>query len=202
MNQGKYVFSQLMELIYSTEFSRCVKKYGGDKGVRSFSCWHQFLCLSFGQLTHRDSLRDIITCLEAHSSKHYHLGLTNGVSRSTFAEANEKRDWRIYADLAQLLIKRAQGMDTSPDFDGLAIDNKVYALDASTVDLCLEVFWWAKYKKTKGAVKLHTLYDVKHQIPVFVHITDGSVHDVKVLDIMDFEAGAFYVMDLKPYKKT
>jgi Domain of unknown function (DUF4372) len=165
MNQGKYVFSQLMELIYSTEFSRCVKKYGGDKGVRSFSCWHQFLCLSFGQLTHRDSLRDIITCLEAHSSKHYHLGLTHGVSRSTFAEANEKRDWQIYADLAQLLIKRAQAMDKSPDLDGLAIDNKVYALDASTVDLCLEVFWWAKYKKTKGAVKLHTLYQ---QFPLWI----------------------------------
>jgi transposase len=195
MNQGKYVFSQLMDLVHSMEFSRCVKRYDGDKGVRSFSCWHQFLCLSFGQLTHRNSLRDITTCLEAHSAKHYHLGLTNGVSRSTLAEANEKRNWQIYADLAQLLIKRAQAMDKSPELEGLAIDNKIYALDSSTVDLCLEVFWWAKFRKTKGAIKLHTLLDIKHQIPVFVHITDGAVSDVKVLDIMEFEPGAFYVMD-------
>jgi hypothetical protein len=195
MRQGKYVFAQLMDLIHNTEFSRCVERYEGHKGVRSFSCWHQFLCLSFGQLTHRDSLRDIILCLEAHSSKLYHLGLPSKVSRSTLAEANEKRDWRIYQDLAQLLLKRAKQLDLDLTLEGLDFDNPIYALDSSTVDLCLEVFWWAKFRKTKAAIKLHTLLDVRMQVPVFVHITNGKVHDVNVMDILNYEVEAFYVMD-------
>ena len=195
MNKGKYVFAQLMSLIHSEEFDRCVEKYNGHHRVRQFTCWHQFLCLSFGQLTHRASLRDIVTCLQAHESKLYHFGLRYGVSRSTLAEANEKRDWRIYADLAQGLIHRARTLYGCQNLDGLEFENTVYALDSTTVDLCLEVFWWAKFRKHKAAIKLHTLFDVRCQIPCFVHITDGLSHDVNVLDILEFERDAFYVMD-------
>lgn len=196
MNKGKYVFAQLMSLIHPEEFARCVEKYNGHYRVRNFSCWHQFLCLSFGQLTHRESLRDLITCLQAHGSKLYHLGLTTGVSRSTLADANEQRDWRIYADFAQVLIQKARTLQgTLVNLDGITLENQLYALDATTIDLCLDVFWWAKFRKHKGAIKLHTLLDIRCQIPCFVHITDGLVHDVNVLDILEFERDAFYIMD-------
>lgn len=196
MNKGKYVFSQVMSLIDHNEFNKCVERYGGNFRVRQFSCWHQFLSLSLGQLSHRESLRDLVLCLRAHQSKLYHLGLTNGVSRSTLAEANEQRDWRIYADFAQLLIRKARTLNPQTvDLEGLELNNRLYALDSTTIDLCLEVFWWAKFRKHKAAVKLHTLLDIRCQIPCFVHITDGLVHDVNVLDILDFEADAFYIMD-------
>lgn len=195
MNQGKYVFAQLMSLLDANEFRRCVNRYQGDHRVRQFTCWHQFLCLSFGQLTHRASLRDIVICLQAHESKLYHFGLSYGVSRSTLAEANERRDWRIYADLAQGLIQRAQTLYAGGHLEGLDFENTVYALDSTTIDLCLEVFWWAKFRKHKAAIKLHTLFDVRCQVPCFVHITDGLLHDVNVLDLLAFERDAFYVMD-------
>ena len=197
MNNGKYVFAQLMSLIHSEEFARCVDKYKGDYRVRSFKCWHQFLCMSFGQLTHRESLRDIVTCLQSQQKKLYHIGITKGVSKSTLADANEGRDWRMYGELAQILIEKARKLyQQSPEDETLIeLDNVVYALDASTIELCLSVFWWAKFRKHKAAVKLHTLLDVKCQIPCFIHITEGSVHDVNVLDVLEFEVDAFYVMD-------
>jgi len=195
MNQGKYVFAQLMSLVDPNEFRRCVKRYSGDYRFRQFSCWHQFLCLSFGQLTHRESLRDIVVCLQAHEPKLYHLGLSKGVSRSTLADANEQRDWRIYADLAQFLIQKARELYAGAVLEDLDLDNSVYALDSTTIDLCLEVFWWAKFRKHKAAVKLHTLFDIRCQVPCFIHITDGLCHDVNVLDILDFEKEAFYIMD-------
>ena len=195
MNQGKYVFAQLMSLIDPNDFRRCVTRYQGDYRVRQFSCWHQFLCMSFGQLTHRESLRDIITCLGAHECKLYHIGLSRGVSRSTLADANEQRDWRIYADFAQILIQRARFLYAGAVLEEIDLDNTIYALDATTIDLCLEVFWWAKFRKHKAALKLHTLFDIRCQIPCFIHITDGLCHDVNVLDILKFERDAFYVMD-------
>lgn len=196
MNKGKYIFAQLISLLDHNEFNKCVERYQGNHRVRQFSCWHQFLCLAFGQLTHRESLRDLVTCLQAHQSKLYHLGLTKGVSRSTLADANEQRDWRIYADFAQVLIQKARALQgTSVDLDGITLDNQLYALDATTIDLCLDVFWWAKFRKHKGAIKLHTLLDIRCQIPCFVHITDGLVHDVNILDILKFETDAFYIMD-------
>ena len=194
MYQDKYVFAQLMSLINRHEFSKCVDRYEGNYRVRSFTCWHQFLSMSFGQLTNRESLRDLTTCLNAHQSKLYHMGLSNGVKRSTLAEANESRDWRIYADFAQVLIGQARKLHFD-DTTGIELDNVVYALDASTIELCLNVFWWAKFRKHKAAVKLHTPLDVKCEIPCFIHITEGLVHDVNVLDVLEFEAGAFYVMD-------
>ena len=195
MNKGKYVFAQLMSLIHPEEFDRCVEKYNGHHRVRNFSCWHQFLSLSFGQLTHRESLRDLVICLLAHQSKLYHLGLSKGISRTTLADANEQRDWRIYADLAQILIQRARFLSTGAVLEEIDLNNTVYALDSTTIDLCLEVFWWAKFRKHKAAIKLHTLFDVRCQIPCFIHITDGLSHDVNVLDLLEFEAEAFYVMD-------
>ena len=196
MNKGKYVFAQIMELIHPEEFDRCVSKYNGNYRMRQFSCWHQFLSLSFGQLCHRESLRDLVVCLQAHQNKLYHLGLTQGISRSTLADANEQRDWRIYADLAQLLIRKARLMNPQTvDMEGLELENRLYALDSTTIDLCLEVFWWAKFRKHKAAVKLHTLLDIRCQIPCFIHITDGLAHDVNVLDVLAFEVDAFYIMD-------
>lgn len=186
MNRGKYVFAQLMSLINHKAFTKYVDKYGGNYRVRNFTCWHQFLCMSFGQLTNRESLRDVVTCLQAHEHKLYHLGLTHGVKRSTLADANEKRDWRIYADFAQVLIRQARQVCQVDEDLGIELDNVVYALDATTIELCLDVFWWAKFRKHKAAVKLHTLLDVKCEIPCFIHITDGTLHDVNVLDVIGF----------------
>lgn len=195
VNKGKFVFAQLVSLIYRYEFNKCVSRYNGDYKVQEFNCWSQFLTMIFGQLTHRESIRDIITCLNAHQNKVYHLGISKVVAHSTLTRANENRDWRIYADFATYLIDIAKPLYVDDnDFD-LDLDNPVYALDSTTIDLCLSIFKWAKFRKAKGAVKLHTLLDLKTDIPVFIHISDGKMHDVNALDMIEFENGAFYVMD-------
>ena len=194
MNQGTYVFPQLIKLIHWQSFARYVKKYNGDYRVQSFTCWHQFLCMSFGQLTQRESLRDIVNCLQAHEGKLYHMGLTQGVKRSTLADANESRDYRIYSDLAHSLIAKARKLYQG-NLESVELDNVIYALDSTTIELCLDVFWWAKFRKHSAAIKLHTLLDVRCEIPCFIHISDGKFHDVNVLDILEFEPEAFYVMD-------
>lgn len=194
MNQGTYVFVQLIRLIHRQSFARFVHRYQGNFRVREFTCWHQFLCMSFGQLTHRESLRDLVTCLNAHQEKLYHLGLSHGVKRSTLADANESRDYRIYQDLGMSLIKKARKLYQGEPSQ-IELDNVVYALDSTTIELCLNVFWWARFRKHKAAVKLHTLLDVKCEIPCFIHISDGKFHDVNVLDILEFESDAIYVID-------
>jgi hypothetical protein len=194
MNQGKYVFAQLMQHLPLTTFQRCVAHYRGQRKVKSFSCLDQFLCMAFAQLTYRESLRDIQTCLRAQQDKLYHLGFRSMVARNTLANANAVRDWRIYADFAQHLIAIARPLYAREDL-GLELDNTVYALDATTIDLCLSVFPWAPFLPTKAAVKLHTLLDLRGNIPSFIHISDGKLHDVNVLDQLLPEAGAFYIMD-------
>ena len=195
MFQGRFVFAQLFALVSKYEFNKCVSRYSGDYKVRDFTCWNQFLCMSFGQLTNRESLRDIVICLNAHQEKLHHLGIQSRVARSTLADANERRDWRIYADFAQHLIRQARSLYFEDGEFCTELENTVYALDSTTIDLCLEVFPWARFRKKKGAIKLHTLLDVRGSIPTFIWITDGKVHDVNVLDLLDFEAGAFYLMD-------
>lgn len=194
MYKGKLVFAQLTEFLSNHEFQKCVNRYKGNAYVKSFSCWDQFLCMTFAQLTYRESLRDIETCLRSFKSNLYHMGIRGNVSRSTLAEANERRDWRIYADFAQVLIHEARLLYQGEKF-GVELKETVYALDATTIDLCLSLFPWAKFRKQKGAVKLHTLLDVRGQIPVFINITDGKVHDVNVLDFLVLEAGSIYLMD-------
>lgn len=194
MNLGKTLFAQLMEFIPWTSFARIVARYGGDFRVRSLSCTEQFRAMAFAQLTYRESLRDIETCLLANQTKLYSMGFRSAVKRSTLADANEGRDWHIWADLAALLIKRARKLYCNDSF-GIDLDNTVYALDATTIDLCLALFPWAPFRSTKAAVKLHTLLDLRGNIPAFIHISDGKVHEVNVLDMLCFEAGAFYVMD-------
>lgn len=194
MYQGKTVFSQLMSYVSKYQFNKIVDKYHGNYKVRNFSCWDQFLSLSFAQLTYRESLRDIEACLQAQSHKQYHIGLRSRVNRSTLADANESRDWRIYADFAQILISEAVKLyadeELSKDFRDTA-----YALDSSTIDLCLSLFPWAKFRKNKGAIKLHTLMDIRGSIPTFIEITDGLVHDVNILDVIVPEPGSYYIMD-------
>jgi hypothetical protein len=194
MNQGKYVFTQLFEILPKYEFDKCVARYRGNSRVKGFTCWLQFLAMSFGQLTGRESLRDTVSCLAAHQKKFYHLGINFAVSRSTLAEANEKRNWQIYADFAQVLLVRARRLYLADNF-GLDLENAVYALDATTIDLCLSVFWWAHFRKAKAAVKLHTLLDLRGNLPVFIRITDGKTHDVNILDELVFEPLAIYLMD-------
>jgi hypothetical protein len=194
MNSGKSIFAQLMDFLPSKAFQRCVKRYQGDYKLKTFSCWDQFLCMSFAQLTYRESLRDIEACLRAQHTKLYHLGIRGQVSRNTLAHANSVRDWRIYADFAQVLITRARVLYADDSF-GVELAQTVYALDATTIDLCLALFPWAKFRKHKGAVKLHTLLDLRGSIPTVVIITHGKVHEVNILDQLNFEAGAFYVMD-------
>lgn len=194
MNHGQTVFSQVMDFLPMHQFRRCVARYRGNFRVRSFTCHDQYLCMAFAQLTYRESLRDIECCLRAVDRKLYHCGFRGTVSRSTLANANESRDWRIYRDFAQSLILTARDLYVGDDF-GVELQETVYALDASTIDLCLSVFPWAKFRKTKAAVKLHTLLDLRGNIPTFVDITDGKVHDVNVLDILIPEVGAIYVMD-------
>jgi hypothetical protein len=194
MNSGKSIFAQLMDFLPSKAFQRCVKRYQGDYKLKTFSCWDQFLCMSFAQLTYRESLRDIEACLRAQHTKLYHLGIRGQVSRNTLAHANSVRDWRIYADFAQVLITRARVLYADDSF-GVELAQTVYALDATTIDLCLALFPWAKFRKHKGAVKLHTLLDLRGSIPTVVIITHGKVHEVNILDQLSFEAGAFYVMD-------
>jgi hypothetical protein len=194
MNSGKSIFSQLMDFLPRYEFRRCVEGYQGNYKLKSFSCWDQFLCMAFAQLTYRESLRDIEACLRANQTKLYHLGIRGRVSRNTLANANSVRDWRIYADFAQVLIKTARQLYLHDDF-GLALEQTVYALDATTIDLCLSLFPWAYFRKRKGAVKLHTLLDLRGNIPTVIIITHGLIHDVHLLDQLTFEPGAFYVMD-------
>src|SRR5450756_1973268 len=194
MNQGKLVFAQLMEHFPLTTFRRCVTRYQGEHKLKSFSCLDQFLCMAFAQLTYRESLRDIEACLRAQQTKLYHLGNRGQVSRNTLAHANSVRDWRIYADFAQVLITRARALYADDSF-GVELAQTVYALDATTIDLCLALFPWAKFRKHKGAVKLHTLLDLRGNIPTVVIITHGKVHDVNMLDEILPEAGAFYVID-------
>jgi hypothetical protein len=195
MNQGKYVFSQLIEFLPARFFDKYVVQYEGNKKVRSFTCWNQMLCMMFGQLCNRDSLRDLIICLDAHTSKYYHLGLGKNVSRSTLADANEKRDYRIYEQFAYEMIGIARTCCWNDSDFHLGIKGNVFAFDATIIDLCLNVFWWATFRKAKGAVKMHTLYDVKTSIPSLVHITAGDVHDVNGLDMLAYEAGAYYILD-------
>lgn len=195
MNQGKYVFAQLNSLVVSYEFDKCVSRYQGDYKIRGFSCWCQFLCMMFGQLTHRESIRDIATCLKAHQNKVYHLGIKQAISHSTITRANESRNWRIYADFAGYLISLVRPLYVTDNDFVLDLDNTVYALDSTTIDLCLSVFPWATFRTNKAAVKLHTLMDLRGNIPVFIDITEGTTHDVNTLDLIDFEPGAFYVMD-------
>jgi transposase len=194
MNKGSTVFAQVLDFLPMHQFRRCVDRYQGNYRVRSFTCFDQYLCMAFAQLTYRESLRDIECCLRAMDKKLYHTGFRGKVSRSTLANANETRDWRIYRDFAQLLILVAKDLYAGEDF-GVQLDETVYALDASTIDLCLSVFPWARFRKTKSAVKLHTLLDLRGNIPSFLDITEGKVHDVNVLDILIPEAGAIYVMD-------
>ena len=194
MYSGQIVFSQLMDFLPKREFDKCVCRYHGNRRIRKFSCYDRFLCLAFAQLTYRESLRDIETCLRAMEPKLYHAGLRGRVSRSTLADANETRSWKIYADFAQALIGIARQLYADDDF-GLELDPTVYALDASTLDLCLSLFPWAKFRKHKAAVKLHTLLDLRGSIPTLVIITPGRVHDVNILDDLFFEPGATYVMD-------
>jgi len=191
---GQFVFTQLMDFLPRREFTACVNKYGGQRRSRGFSCRDQFLCLAFAQLTFRESLRDIETCLRAVEPKLYHAGFRGRIARSTLADANRVHDWRIYADFAQVLIRRARQLYAS---DALAVEleETVYALDSTTIDLCLSLFPWARFRRRKGAVKLHTLIDLRGNIPCFVHISHGKMHDVMALDYLPLEPGAFYVMD-------
>jgi hypothetical protein len=194
MYQGRLVFSQLMDFLPMYQFHRCVDRYQGNFRIRSFSCLDQFLSMAFAQLSYRESLRDIESCLRAMQNKLYHIGIRGRISKSTLAYANENRDWRIYADFAQVLINIARPLYADDDF-GVELEETVYALDASTIDLCLSLFPWAHFRKTKGAIKLHTLLDLRGNIPSFISITDGKVHDVKVLDQLVPEPGSVYIMD-------
>jgi hypothetical protein len=195
MNSGKTIFAQLMDFIPSTyQFRRCVERYHGHYKVKSFSCWDQFLTLAFAQLTYRESLRDIEACLRTPRQKLYHMGIRSTVSRNTLANANQIRDWRIYADFAQTLIQEARTLYKGEPF-GLELDHTVYALDATTIDLCLSLFPWAQFRRHKSAVKLHTLLDLRGSIPSVVIVTGGQVHEVNILDQLIWEAGAIYLMD-------
>jgi hypothetical protein len=194
MHTGQTVFSQLIDFLPEYQFRTCVERYHGNRGIKEFSCWDHFLCMSFAQLTYRESLRDIETCLRSLKSKLYHNGIHCKVSRSTIAYANENRDWRIYADFAYILINEAKKLYINDKFE-VELDETVYAFDSTTIDLCLSLFPWAKFRKHKGAVKLHTLLNLRGSIPSFIRITAGKVHDVNILDELVPEPGSFYVMD-------
>ena len=194
MSTGKLVFSQVIDHLPLHSFRRCVKRYQGNHKVKSFTCFDQFLCMAFAQLTYRESLRDIEACLRAQSNKLYHMGIRSQVSRNTLANANKVRDWRIYADLAHSLIPVARKLYQDEDF-GIELDQAAYALDATTIDLCLTLFPWAEFRQTKSAIKLHTLLDLRGSIPTFIYISDGKEHEVNILDNLPLDAGAIYVMD-------
>jgi len=194
MNSGQTIFSQLMEFLPTYEFRQCVKCYNGNYKVKSFSCWDQFLSMAFAQLTYRESLRDIQACLRVAQNKLYHMGFRGKISRNTLANANQVRDWRIYADFAQVLINIARPLYAKDNF-GLELEQTVYALDSTIIDLCLSLFPWATFRKRKGAIKLHTLLDLHGSIPTMIFITHGKIHDVKILDNLLIEPGAIYVMD-------
>jgi len=195
MNRGKYVFSQVFEFVSHNDFLKCVNKYHGDYKTKSFSCWNQFLTMSFGQLTHRESLSDTVLCIQANAKKLYHLGIGSAISKSTLSKANENRDWRIYRDFALLLIEQAKILYKNDSQLEVDIKNNVFIIDSTTIDLCLSVYPWAKFRKAKAAVKLHTKIDAKTSIPDFIHISDGKMHDVNVLDFITILPDSFYVMD-------
>ena len=194
MNAGRTVFAQLIAHLSHLEFQKCVTRYDGDRHYRSLSCWDQYLAMAFAQFTYRESLRDIEACLASMSGKLYHMGFRSRIARSTLADANETHDWRIFADFAQHLVGVARPLHVE-DPMGVDLDRSLYALDSTTIDLCLSLFPWAKFRQHKGAVKMHTLLDLHGNIPTFIRITDGKVHDVNILDEISPEAGAFYVMD-------
>jgi len=195
MNRGTSVFSQLMQFIPNEEFQKCVARYRGNYKVKTFSCYDQFLCMTFAQLTYRDSLRDLVACLGARSSVLYHMGIRAAPSLNNLANANMVRDWRIYADFAMVLVGMVRGKYGNSPIPGLELDAIVYALDSTTIDLCLSLFPWADFRKTKAAVKLHTLLDLRTNVPTFIHISNGRLHDVNFLLFLPIEAGAYYIMD-------
>lgn len=194
MYTGRLIFSQVMDYMPIHTFRRCVQRYRGNRKIKHFTCLDQYLCMAFAQLTYRESLRDIETCLRAQRSKCYHMGIRSTISRNTLSNANKLRDWRIYAEFAQTLINTARQLYADEDF-GVDLDQTVYALDSTTIDLCLSVFPWARFRHTKSAIKLHTLLDLRGSIPSFIHISDGKLHDVNVLDLLLPEPGVFYIMD-------
>ena len=194
MYKDRFVFSQLMDFFPKNEFNKCVRRYNGNHRAKTFTCLDQYMAMAFAQLTGRESLRDIETCLRVLHPCLYHVGIRGNISRSTLADANEKRNWRIYAELASILIQRARELYAQESF-GVELNQTTYALDSTTIDLCLTLFPWAQFRKRKSAVKMHTLLDLKGSIPCFIHISSGKVHDVNVLDILPLEAGAFYIMD-------
>jgi len=194
MNSGRTIFSQLMDFLPVHEFRQCVERYNGNYKIKSFSCWDQFLCMAFAQLTYRESLRDIQVCLRAAQQRLYHMGIRGKVSRNTLANANQVRDWRIYAEFAQVLIHKARQLYAKEPF-GVELEQTTYALDATTIDLCLSLFPWARFRKHKGAVKLHTLLDLRGNIPTIIFITHAKIHEVNILDQIPFEAGAIYIVD-------
>jgi Domain of unknown function (DUF4372)/Transposase DDE domain len=194
MNNGRSIFSQIMDFLPLYELNKCIRRYRGNYKIQSFTCLNQFYTMAFAQLTYRESLRDIEVCLNALSSKLYHLGIRSSVSKSTLSDANNTRDWRIYADFAQVLINIARPLYAHDDI-GIELDEMIYALDSTTIDLCLTLFPWAKFRRHKAAVKMHTLLDVHGSIPVFIHISDGKMHDVNILDILEPETGAIYLLD-------
>lgn len=195
MNEGKTIFSQIMNFVPKNIFNKYVKLYKGNYRVRTFSCWDQFLCLSFAQLTYRESLRDIETCLRSKSEKLYHMGIKGSISRSNLSGANEFRDWRIFAQLGNHLIHEALALYAKDDLIYKDLNNALYALDSTTIDLCLSLFPWAKFRKNKSAVKVHTLLDIRTSIPTFIHITSGRVHDINILDLISIEPSAIYIFD-------
>jgi hypothetical protein len=194
MNQGKFVFAQITEFLPRRVFDRIVQKYNGNKHIRTFTCWNQMLCMVFGQLTNRDSLRDLIVALDAHKAKSYHLGLGSNIALSTLAKANIRRNFKIYEEFACHLIDYARCVCAGTDFE-VKVDGNVYAFDSTTIDLCLSVFWWAEFRKAKGGIKMHTLYDIKTQIPSFIYITTASVNDVNEMDHIPYEKGSYYIFD-------
>jgi len=195
MNQGKMIFSQLMEFAPWDIFKYCVKRYDGDYKVKDLTCWKQFRIMAFGQLTHRESLSDTLLCLALHKEKLYHLGIEKAFSKSTLSRANESRDWRIFRDFALKLIDNARTLCKDDNLLDIRLKGKIYALDATVIDLCLDVFWWAKFRKTKAAIKLHTLLDIETAIPEYIFITDGSVHEVNTLDYLKLIPGSYLIMD-------
>lgn len=195
MNQGQFVFSQIISLISHRSFNTCVKRYRGDHKIKHFSCWKQFLCMAFGQLTHRESLSDTILCLTANAPKLYHLGIGNAVVKSTLSKANENRDWRIYEDVAKILIQEAKKLYLNASDLEIEFKKDVYAIDATTIDLCLSAFYWADFRKTKGGIKVHAQLDLKTSIPEVIYITTASVHELNILDLLQYKPGSFYVLD-------
>jgi len=195
MNQGAYVFSQLISLVSPTSFKTCVKRYNGDYKTKHFNCWRQYLCMVFGQLTHRESLSDTILCLKVNANKLYHIGIGEAIVKSTLSTANENRDWRIFADFAWILIKEAKSLYLNDNNLNLEIDNPVFAIDATVIDMCLSIFNWANFRSTKAGIKLHVQLDLKTAIPEFIEITPAAVHEVNILDTITFQIDSFYIVD-------